>query len=134
MFGSFEITSNRLYTPLRNPLHGVYNLIEVISSWTEQKLRSILKYFLEFLIYRWPSWPWSYGCWIYNYLCNQCLSSLMLWVRLPLKVRCTTLYDKACPWLAAGRWFSPGRRVSSTNKTDRHEITEIVLKVALNTI
>jgi hypothetical protein len=24
-------------------LHGVYNLIEVISSWTEQKLRSILK-------------------------------------------------------------------------------------------
>ena len=34
------------YTPLRNPqvgLHDVYNLIEVISSWTEQKLRSILK-------------------------------------------------------------------------------------------
>jgi len=28
-------------------------------------------------------------------------------------------------------WFSP---VSSTNKTDRHEITEILLKVALNTI
>ena len=24
-------------------LHGVYNLLEVISSWTEQKLRSILK-------------------------------------------------------------------------------------------
>ena len=24
-------------------LRGVYNLIEVISSWTEQKLRSILK-------------------------------------------------------------------------------------------
>ena len=47
MFGSFEITSIRLYTPLRNPLHGlhgVYNLIEVISSWTKQKLRSILKY------------------------------------------------------------------------------------------
>jgi len=46
LFGSFEITSMRLYTPLRNPLsglHGVYNLIEVISSWTEQKLRSILK-------------------------------------------------------------------------------------------
>ena len=29
----------------------------------------------------------------------------------------------------AGRWFSPG-----TNKTDRHDITEILLKVALNTI
>ena len=24
---------------------------------------------------------WSYGSWIYNYLCNQCLSPLMLWVR-----------------------------------------------------
>jgi len=31
-------------------------------------------------------------------------------------------------------WFSPGPPVSSTNKTDRHDITEILLKVALNTI
>jgi len=30
-----------------------------------------------------PSWPWSYGSWIYNYLCNQCLSPLTLWVRIP---------------------------------------------------
>jgi hypothetical protein len=30
--------------------------------------------------------------------------------------------------------FSPGPPVSSTNKTDRHEITELLLKVALNTI
>ena len=29
-----------------------------------------------------PSWPWSYGSWIYNYLCNRCLSPLMLWVRI----------------------------------------------------
>jgi hypothetical protein len=29
---------------------------------------------------------------------------------------------------------SPGTPVSSTNKTDRHDITEILLKVALNTI
>jgi hypothetical protein len=33
-----------------------------------------------------------------------------------------------------GRWFSPGPPVSATNKTDRHDITEILLKVALNTI
>jgi len=32
---------------------------------------------------------WSYGSWIYNYLCNQCLSPLMLWVRTPFMVRCT---------------------------------------------
>ena len=31
-------------------------------------------------------------------------------------------------------WFSPGTPVSSTNKTDRNDITEILLKVALNTI
>jgi hypothetical protein len=44
------------------------------------------------------------------------------------------LCDKVCQWLATGQWFSPGPRVSSTNKTDRHDITEILLKVALNTI
>ena len=31
------------------------------------------------------------------------------------------------------RWYSLGTPVSSTNKTDRHDITEILLKVALNT-
>ena len=46
----------------------------------------------------------------------------------------TTLCDKVCQWLATGQWFSPGPPVSSTNKTDRHDITEILLKVALNTI
>jgi hypothetical protein len=34
----------------------------------------------------------------------------------------------------AGRWFSTATPVSSTNKTDRHDITEILLKGALNTI
>ena len=34
----------------------------------------------------------------------------------------------------AGRLFSSGTQVSPTNKTDRHDITEILLKVALNTI
>jgi hypothetical protein len=33
--------------------------------------------------------------------------------------------------LAHGRWFSPG--TSSTTKTGRHDIAEILLKVALNT-
>jgi len=33
-----------------------------------------------------------------------------------------------------GRWFSSGPAVSSTNKTDPHYISEILLKVALNTI
>ena len=33
-----------------------------------------------------------------------------------------------------GQWLSTGTPVSSTNKTDCHDITEILLKVALNTI
>jgi hypothetical protein len=81
-----------------------------------------------------PSWSWSFGIWIYNYPCNQCLSPLMLWVWVPLMMRCTTLCDKVCQWLAAGWWFSLGTLVSSTNKADLHDITEILLKVALNTI
>jgi hypothetical protein len=36
--------------------------------------------------------------------------------------------------IATGLWFSLGIPVSSTNKTDHHDITEILLKVALNTI
>jgi hypothetical protein len=36
--------------------------------------------------------------------------------------------------LATGRWFSPGIPVSSTNKTDRKDITQILLEVAFMTI
>jgi hypothetical protein len=45
-----------------------------------------------------PAWSWSYGCWIYNCLCNQCISPLTLWVRIPLRwsVLDTTLWDKVC--------------------------------------
>jgi hypothetical protein len=35
--------------------------------------------------------------------------------------------------LAHGRWFSPGTPASSTIKTGRHDIAEILLKVALKT-
>ena len=58
----------------------------------------------------------------------------MLWVQISTRARCTTLCDKVCQWLATGQWFSPGPPFSSTNKADHHDITEILLKVALNTI
>jgi len=45
-----------------------------------------------------------------------------------------TVCDKVCQWLVIDQWFSPGISVSSTNKTVGHDITEILLKVALNTI
>jgi hypothetical protein len=43
-------------------------------------------------------------------------------------------FDKVYQLLAHGRWFSPGTPASSTTKTGRHDIVEILLKVALNTI
>jgi hypothetical protein len=48
--------------------------------------------------------------------------------------RCTRLAsDKVYQLLAHGRWFSPGTLASSTTKTGRHYMAEILLKVALNT-
>ena len=44
------------------------------------------------------------------------------------------LCDKVYQLLAHGRWFSPGTPASSTTKTGRHDITEILLKRTLNTI
>ena len=58
------------------------------------------------------SWSWSYGSCSYNYLCNQCLSPLRLWVRILFRrgVLDTTLC--VCQWLSTGRWFSAGTTVS----------------------
>ena len=53
-----------------------------------------------------------------------------------LQKGCTRLAaasDKVYQLLAHGRWFSPGTPVSSTTKTGRHDIAEILLKVAFNT-
>ena len=74
------------------------------------------------------SWPWLNGSWIYNYLCNQCLTPLKLWVRISFRrdVLDTILCDKVCVLLVECLWFYPG--------TDRHDIIEILLKVGLNTL
>jgi hypothetical protein len=59
------------------------------------------------------------------------------WVRArfcKLQKGCTRLAsasDKVYQLLAHGRWFSPGTPASSTTKTGRHGIAEILLKVAL---
>jgi hypothetical protein len=75
-------------------------------------------------------------CYLHNNFITKFGLPLTLWVRNPLRrgVLDTISCDKVCQWLAAGRWFSPGTPLSSNNKTDRHDITEIMLKVALNTI
>ena len=48
-------------------------------------------------------------------------------------IRLATASDKAYQLLAHGRWFSPGTPASSIIKTGRHDIAEILLKVALST-
>ncbi len=53
-----------------------------------------------------------------------------------LQKGCTRLAaasDNIYQLLAHGRWFSPGAPASSTTKTGRHDIAEILLKLALNT-
>jgi hypothetical protein len=55
-------------------------------------------------------------------------------VILYYKKGCTRLAvasDKVYQLLAHGRWFSPGTPASSTTKTGRHDIAEILLKVVL---
>ena len=89
----------------------------------------------------------------YLYYSDTCINwtQLKLWVWIPLrrgvlntalcnkvfdttlcnKVLDTTLCAKVCQKIAAGQWFSLWTPVSSTNKTDHHDITEILLKVAI---
>jgi len=54
------------------------------------------------VFFRRPCRSLSYGSWIYNYLCNQYPSPLMLWDRILLRrgVLDTTLCDKVCQWLS----------------------------------
>jgi hypothetical protein len=54
-------------------------------------------------------------------------------INLVIQKGCTRLAaasDKVYQLLARGRWFSPA---SATTKTGRHDIAEILLKVALST-
>jgi hypothetical protein len=69
------------------------------------------------LVNRWSHWKYRTTINIY----------LMIWFVY-------TSCDQVCQWLATGRWLSLGTPISPANKTDRHDITEILLKVALNAI
>ena len=69
---------------------------------------------------------WLYGSCICNYICNQCL-----WVWVPLMASCTwynIMWSSLSVTYSRSMVFS-GYSGSFTNKTDRHNITEILLKV-----
>ena len=101
-------------------------LILYVDSWTINTERGIINH-------NGSSWSWPHGSLIYNYLRNQCLSPLMLWVRISIRARCTILCYEVCQWRETVRWFPPDPPVPSINKTDRHDIAELLLIVALNT-
>jgi hypothetical protein len=69
---------------LRQPIRCVYhcNIMKVFI------LEGVRMFWSLYCIYE-PSWSGSYGNWIYNYLCNQCLSPLTLWIRIQIMARCT---------------------------------------------
>ena len=75
-----------------------------------------------------PSWSWSCGSWIYNYLCIQCQS---VRVRIPFMTLQYVIKFVSDLRLVDG--FHRDTPVSSTNTTDRHDITEILLKMDLYT-
>ena len=72
-----------------------------------------------------------------NYLKQPywCWSPLKLWdlfLHMTRYIPYISLWDKICQWSLACRWFSPSSLIFSTNKTDSHDITEILLKVVFN--
>ena len=83
---------------------------------------------------------------LFFYVCNYVFITLHYnGIYIPLIVRSNPAHDKVysiphyvikfvSDFLQAGGFHRVLRLVSSTNKTDLHDITELLLKVALNTI
>ena len=69
----------------------------------------------------------------YWHLINLKLSRCEFESRLLRGVLNTLFCDTIFQWLSADRWFSPVLRYS-TNKIDRHDITEILFAVEFNNI
>ena len=77
------------YSSLPHRINHIPSSAE-LRSWiaAKQDICQVCKWHkLEYpVIWCWElSWGWSYCNWIYNYLCNQCLSPLKLWVQIPLR-------------------------------------------------
>jgi len=111
----FWLLSVLRYTTFDSLFYIFKHFLNVFDSLTRKLIRPFcLKH--AYAVISWgPSRSWSYGSCKSNYLCNQYLSPLTSWVRIPIRrgVFDTTLCDKVCQWLATDWWFSPA---SSTNK------------------
>jgi hypothetical protein len=65
---------------------------------------------------------------ILNKLCHLCTARIKTYDKL---IRVAVASDKVYQLLSHGRWYSPATPASSTTKTGRHDIAEILLKVVL---
>ena len=124
------------YTP--NKTDKVYKFLILIKKINQKSLlnnicNAFVKYQMYFNYFGMSNKgsSWSYGSCIYHYLCNQCLSPLKLRRRIPVMARCTRFNIMFVSDLQQVSGFLHGTPVSSTNKTDRQYITQMLLKVAL---
>ena len=69
----------------------------------------------------------------YKYITNESWVRVRLCKLQKVCTRFAAASDKVYQLPAHGRWFFPGNPASSTIKTGRHDLAEILLKVALNT-
>jgi hypothetical protein len=93
---------------------GYLAQIKIGTTWSHKREWNLLLHpYLPYLnfFFRWisfkntskgSSWSWSYGSWIYNYLCNRCLSPLILWVWIPLSD-----FQPVCGFLRVLRFPQP---------------------------
>jgi hypothetical protein len=80
---------------------------------------------------------WSYSSWIYNYLTVQSVPITTKFVSANPVHGVYSIKHYVIKFVSGLRQiggFLLVLRFSSTNKTDRHDITKIILKVSLNTI
>ena len=81
-----------------------------------------------FQVHKGLSWSWSYGSWIYNYLCNECESrSGEVYSVQHYVIKLVSDLQLISGFLRVLRFLPP-------IKLTCHDKTEILLKVALDTI
>ena len=120
-----------LYPTAHNFFQLYYSLCHMIQF---SKIRCLFLFICSFLTLihwvgsSWAWWAWLCGSWIFHY--TYCIQSMLITTDVVSSNldQGTTLCDKVC------QWFSRGTLVSSTNKTDRHDITGILLIVTINSI
>jgi hypothetical protein len=109
--------------------------VNVNLQWNQKKMHQWKWFLLGYCIFISVPWlSWWYDSWIYNYLCNQCLSPLKLWVRIPLRrgILDTALCDKVDRSVVFSRYKCTP--VSSTNKTECHDIQKCIWNIVVQII